>query len=39
MDLAALPKIELHLHLDCSVSFKVASELKPSLTRDQFQRE
>src|SRR5689334_2285433 len=38
MDLSALPKIELHLHLDCSVSFKVASTLEPSLTRDEFQR-
>ena len=39
MDLAALPKVELHLHLDCSVSFKVASSLRPSLSREQFQRE
>ena len=39
MDLSKLPKIELHLHLDCSVSFKVASELRPSLTLEQFRRE
>jgi adenosine deaminase len=39
MNLSALPKVELHLHLDCSVSFKVASELNPSLTLDQFRRE
>lgn len=39
MDLRALPKIELHLHLDCSVSFKAASQLKPSLTSDEFERE
>ncbi len=39
MNFSALPKIELHLHLDCSVSFKVASRLNPSLTRDEFQRE
>ena len=39
MDLSSSPKIELHLHLDCSVSFRVASELRPSLTLEQFQRE
>jgi adenosine deaminase len=39
MTFSALPKIELHLHLDCSVSFKVASALKPSLTHEEFQRE
>lgn len=39
MDFARLPKTELHLHLDCSVSFKVASALDPSLTREQFQRD
>lgn len=31
-DLAALPKVELHLHLDCCVSFAVASRLDPSLS-------
>ncbi len=31
-DLGALPKIELHLHLDCCVSFAAASRLDPSLT-------
>ena len=39
MNFPALPKIELHLHLDCSVSFKVAAALRPSLTREQFDRE
>lgn len=39
MDIPSLPKIELHLHLDCSVSFKVASTLRPSLTPEQFQRD
>src|SRR4051812_18014555 len=39
MDFSILPKIELHLHLDCSVSYKVASELRPGLSREEFQRE
>lgn len=32
----SLPKIELHLHLDCSLSFDVASKLNPSLTRAEY---
>ena len=39
MDLRALPKIELHLHLDCSVSYKAASQLRPGLSEEQFHRE
>jgi adenosine deaminase len=31
-----IPKIELHLHLDCSLSFKVAAWLDRSLTRQEF---
>lgn len=34
-----LPKVELHLHLDCAVSFNVASQLDPLLTRKEFQAE
>jgi adenosine deaminase len=34
-----LPKVELHLHLDCSLSFKVASKLNPLLTREEFDAE
>ena len=36
MDVQKLPKVELHVHLDCSVSFKAAQALQPSLTRQQF---
>jgi adenosine deaminase len=36
---SAIPKIELHLHLDCSLSFKVASKLDPALTREEFDAE
>lgn len=34
-----LPKIELHLHLDCSLSYDVVRTLRPSITRDQFEHE
>lgn len=39
MDLAQLPKVELHLHLDCSLSYEVVSELRPSITRAEFERD
>lgn len=35
----ALPKVELHLHLDCSMSYAVAKKIKPSLTEADFQRD
>jgi len=34
-----LPKIELHLHLDCSLSYSVVSALDPSVTRAQYDNE
>lgn len=38
MDLRALPKIELHLHLDCSLSYRVVKQLRPATTRRQYQQ-
>lgn len=38
MNFSALPKIELHLHLDCSLSFDVVSELNPEITQEQYRR-
>ena len=39
-DIAAWPKVELHLHLDCSLSYAVVHDLDPTITetayRDQF---
>lgn len=32
----AVPKVELHLHLDCSLSFAVARELDPATTREAY---
>jgi adenosine deaminase len=39
MELRSLPKIELHLHLDCSLSFQAVSKLAPSVTREEYQRD
>ena len=37
MDYQALPKIELHLHLDCSLSYKVVKQIQPSITYEEYQ--
>jgi adenosine deaminase len=37
MDYDKLPKIELHLHLDCSLSYDVVKQLKPEITLEEFQ--
>jgi adenosine deaminase len=34
-----IPKVELHLHLDCSLSYAVASRLKPGLTRQEYRHQ
>lgn len=34
----SLPKVELHLHLDCSLSYKVVSRLNPGITQAQYRR-
>lgn len=39
MKLQALPKIELHLHLDCSLSFAAVSALAPSVTHEEYSRD
>src|SRR6186713_2457556 len=39
MDIAAWPKLELHLHLDCSLSYELVSRLDPSITPDRYRRE
>ncbi len=32
-----LPKVELHLHLDCSLSFDVVQKLKPNISYEEYQ--
>jgi adenosine deaminase len=39
MNLRTLPKIELHLHLDCSLSYQAVFRLAPSVTRDEYERD
>lgn len=38
MNYANFPKIELHLHLDCSLSFGVVQRLNPSVTKEEYRR-
>ena len=39
MDWRSLPKVELHLHMDISLSFQAAVQLNPSLTQEVFARD
>ena len=39
MDYSLLPKIELHLHLDCSLSYKVVQQLDPAVSEEQYREE
>lgn len=39
MNFGILPKIELHLHLDCSLSYEVVKKLDPSVTQEQYNEE
>ncbi len=36
MDYQKLPKIELHLHLDCSLSYKVVQQLNPAISYTEY---
>ncbi len=39
VDFRLLPKIELHLHLDCSLSYEVVSTINPTISRSDFERD
>jgi adenosine deaminase len=39
MDWRRLPKVELHLHLDCSLSYAVVSQIDPSITLEDYRRD
>ncbi len=39
MDLRSLPKIELHLHLDCSLSYAAVARLDPAVTPEEYARD
>src|SRR6185295_9755803 len=36
MDYSKLPKVELHLHLDCSLSYEVVKKINPVITYEEF---
>src|SRR5215217_252610 len=38
MDYTGLPKIELHLHLDCSLSYAVVQRINPSIRAEEYRR-
>lgn len=39
MDLRRIPKVELHLHLDCSLSYRAVSRLAPQVTPEEYARD
>ncbi len=38
-EIELLPKVELHVHLDCCLSFDVVSLLKPGITREEYAKD
>jgi adenosine deaminase len=36
MNYRSLPKIELHLHLDCSLSYKVVQQINPAVSLEEY---
>lgn len=36
MNIKQLPKVELHLHLDCSLSYSVVSQIEPPITLETY---
>ena len=38
MDYNLVPKVELHLHLDCSLSYEAVKQLKPSVTPEEYRQ-
>lgn len=39
MDWRTLPKVELHFHIDCSLSFDAVSRLAPGVSRQEYERD
>jgi adenosine deaminase len=39
MDWQTLPKVELHFHIDCSLSFDAVSRLAPHVSREEYERD
>ena len=34
-----MPKVELHLHLDCSLSYEVVNKIDPSITEEIYRHD
>src|SRR5438309_10916784 len=39
MDFRSYPKVELHLHRDCSLSYNVVHRINPLITQEAYQRD
>jgi adenosine deaminase len=39
MDFSTYPKVELHLHLDCSLSYQVVERIDPSITEEAYRHD
>ncbi|MFL5706074.1 MAG: adenosine deaminase [Ktedonobacteraceae bacterium] len=39
MDFRSYPKVELHLHLDCSLSYNVVHRINPLITQEAYRRD
>src|SRR5207245_10749199 len=39
MDFSVYPKLELHLHLDCSLSYNVVHRINSSITEEAYQHD
>src|SRR5438270_1026508 len=39
MDFSVYPKVELHLHLDCSLSYNVVRKINPSITEEAYRHD
>lgn len=37
MDFKSVPKVELHLHLDCSLSYNVVRKLNPGISEEEYE--
>lgn len=39
MNFSYLPKVELHMHLDCSLSYRAVRRLRPGISEEEYHRE